>query len=139
MKHTTLSAFNKHKTKKNKLPPLNYESQAKKQSFKIFSNKMKISPETEIISSDRLHFKGDLPLSSHRSEATPLVGTNLSAKMQSSNIEVKPDLLFSKIEKIGSLEDGNKTNFVFQKLQIMDISTGFIAMIGTFLTVMSVR
>ena len=42
-------------------------------------------------------------------------------------------------ETLGNMEDGRRSKVEFQKLQIIDLSTGLVAGIGAFITVIAVN
>jgi len=136
---STVSAFNRQKTKKNtQLPRLKPGEKLYPNPVNLFSNRGKISPDPDSLANG-FNFKGEHAQSTTRSEQAPLVDNNLFIGIQPSYQETEEKFVFAEIETTGSLEEGNKTSFAFQKLQVMDISTGLIAMIGTFLTIMAVR
>ena len=53
--------------------------------------------------------------------------------------EIKTLLNFGEDETLNNLEDGRKSKLEFQKLQIFDISTTFVAFIGAYITIMTVK
>jgi len=69
--------------------------------------------------------------------------TNTSAKRfeteaEKTHNEIKSLLNYGEDENLNNLEDGRKSKLEFQKLQIFDISTTFVAFIGAYITIMAV-
>lgn len=95
---------------------------------------MKISPEPFFVSSSKLPLNSSVEseYENFAFETHRVIEENVSQKSQENLIG-----LFDNDER-KTFEDGSLSKLKFQRFQIMDMSTGIIAMIGTCLTIMAV-
>ncbi len=107
-------------------------------SFFSRRSQMQISPEPYFIGS-KVPLSGGLNESQIRSFDVNTQRVMEESVPSTPRLEEKQSLMrFFEDDEPKTFEDGSLTKVKFQRFQVMDMSTGIIALIGTFLTIMAV-